>query len=104
MSSIDRETARRILDLPLEPNNDAGVKTVREYLTALLMKVWSEQEAFGGKRPFGNSGWPFDLYIPLVKAGLIAGSFDEDGYADIIDTSTGDFLIQAAITELGRPA
>ena len=58
-----------VLDLPLAEDNDAGAKTVREYLELLLLGVWHEGEGFDGKRPFGNSCWESDLTEPLVEAG-----------------------------------
>lgn len=58
-----------VLELPLE-SNDAGAKTVKEYLVKLLETVWVEEEGFSGKRPFGNSGWQYYLIEPVIKAGL----------------------------------
>lgn len=62
-------------------DSDAGdMLTVRQYLHEMLGKVWEEQDEFDGKRPFGNSGWEFDLYIPLAQAGFIdLGPMDDDG-------------------------
>lgn len=57
-----------ILDI-LMGENDAGALTVRDYLKALLRRLWLEQEGFSGKRPFGNSGWE-----------------DEDGWIEAIGT------------------
>lgn len=90
---------RQILALPMQPN-DADEETVRDYLIALLAKVWDEKECFGGKRPFGNSGWQYELYIPLMIAGLIDGKCDDDGYIEWADCETGDRLIADAIEEL----
>ncbi len=90
---------RDVLDLPL-PGNDADAATVREYLVELLRTVWV---GGAGVRPFGNSGWQHDLYIPLMQAGLIAGELDEDDYVASMDTAAGDRIILAAIQELGRP-
>lgn len=58
--------------------------TVRGYLRTLLQTLWDEQEGFSGKRPFGNSGWEYSLYAPLIKEGFIKGSIDEDGYVETI--------------------
>lgn len=102
MTEIDRATARRVLALPLPEHNDAGAATVRDYLTRLLALVWEHDECFDGKRPFGSSGWAGDLYYPLVKAGLIDGDIDEDGYLEAFDHRAGDALIAAAIVELGH--
>jgi hypothetical protein len=67
--------------LALRFDSDAGDDlTVKQYLHALLRTLWDEQESFSGKRPFGNSGWDFDLYAPLAKAGFIdLGPLGEDG-------------------------
>jgi hypothetical protein len=65
-------------------DSDAGDGlTVRGYLRRLLLELWDEEEGFSGKRPFGNSGWDWELYRPLVIAGFIAGEMedpDEDGH------------------------
>lgn len=64
-----------------------GVVTVKDYLYNLLATLWQEQEGFDGKRPFGNSGWEYDIYAALIGAGVISGELDEDGYIDSIDNS-----------------
>lgn len=92
--------ADAVLDCQMD-QNDAGAANVREYLTELLRRVWVEGEGFSGKRPFGNSSWEFEVYTALVKAGLIEGKFDEDGYVEEMDTSEGDKLVLAAIDRLG---
>jgi hypothetical protein len=61
--------AKAILDLEM-PENDAGAKTVRQYLVALARQVWFEDEGFSGKRPFGNSGWSHELTNAVVAAGV----------------------------------
>ena len=81
-----------------------GASTVRGYLIELLATLWREQEGFSGKRPFGNSGWEYDLYAPLLKAGFIAGAFDEDGCVEQLDNAAGERLILAAIHALGGTA
>lgn len=86
-------TAEQVLACPL-PDNDAGAATVRDYLVSLVAKVWEENEGFSGKRPFGNSGWSWDLYIPLVEAGLVAGTVED------FDESAADGLIANAIEAL----
>ncbi|MFE2994179.1 hypothetical protein ACFXG4_04095 [Nocardia sp. NPDC059246] len=82
-------------------DNDADAETIRGYLLALLRQLWEHGEAFGGKRPFGNSGWEYELYEPLARAGLIEATFDEDGYFDTCDNHAGHELIAQAITALG---
>jgi len=97
--TIDPATARQALDLAMS-DNDAGAATIRDYLIELLARVWSEGEYFNGKRPFGNSDWDYELFPPLITAGLVSGRLDEDGYADDIDDSSARRLIAAAIREL----
>jgi len=48
--------------------------TVRDYLFHLLKTLWAEGEGFSGKRPFGNSGWDYEIITPLWRAGFIKGN------------------------------
>jgi hypothetical protein len=72
--------------LEIRFDSDAGDDlTVREYLRTLLTTLWEEEEGFSGKRPFGNSGWKYELYRPLIAAGLIeGGTLDSEGYVDSV--------------------
>ena len=90
-----------VLDLPMG-ENDANAATVREYLFSLLSQLWIEREGFSGKRPFGNSGWDYDLIAPLIKAGYIAGKLDEDGLIVDCDFMTGRQMIANAIAALAK--
>lgn len=85
-------------------DSDAGDSlTVREYFRALLLKLWSEREGFSGKRPFGNSGWEYELYAPLIKAGAIPGELDEDGNVDEVDYAVADAYIEGLIMSALSP-
>ena len=66
--------------------------TVRDYLYTLLVTLWQQGEGFSGKRPFGNSGWDYDLYIPLIKAGFIPGEIDDDYISDVSDEQAHAFV------------
>jgi hypothetical protein len=102
----DAETAHRALGLYMR-ENDANASTVRDYLIALLAALWEEGQGFSGKRPFGNSGWRYDLYEPLGRAGLIQVTLDEVGYIDDFPDSErrrADRLIAAAIQAMGATA
>ena len=104
--SISRETARAVLALEMG-ENDANAKTIREYLTKLLVLVWEDREGFNGKRPFGNSGWENEIYAAIVKAGLVAGVLNDHEGLDEIEFSDEQFadrLVDAAIREMGRPS
>lgn len=103
VTDVDPAVARQILDLPMQPN-DADAATVRDYLIALLRQVWIDNECFSGKRPFGSSGWDWDLYAPLAKAGLVEAEFDGDGNFAGCHYRTADKLILAAIDQLGSVA
>ena len=84
--------------------NDAGAATVGDYLRKLLATLWREEEGFDGKRPFGNSSWQSDVEIPLIRAGLIPGQLDEDGYIDEVDDEASGALLLAVIERgLGQP-
>jgi hypothetical protein len=98
------DVTTRLLALQL-PENASGATTVRGYLIAILAAVWRETEGFSGKRPFGNSSWQCDLYAPMIKAGFVPGTLDEDGYLDgYFDEAPADALILAAIERLGQPS
>lgn len=78
---LDREN---IWNLPLG-ENDAEATTVGGYLQKLLWRVWEDGEGFSGKRPFGNSGWNWDLAKPMLEIKLLRGRYyiDEDGFMHI---------------------
>lgn len=92
-------TPRQVLDLPLEPNS-AGAATVRDYLVELLATLWCEGGNFSGKRPFGDSGWRYEVYPALITAGYVTGRFDEYGLVEDCDTAAADRLVDAAIRSL----
>lgn len=95
-------TPAQLLALKLD-DNDAGASTVRDYLRRLLAKAWLEEEGFNGKRPWGNSGWQHDVYVPMIKAGMLAGKFDESGYYVMeYDQDAGERLICGAIDAMCR--
>lgn len=86
-----------LLDLPMRSRDFDEPLTIGQYFKGLLLELWVEGERFSGKRPLGNSGWEFDLYAALVRAGRIEGKFDEDECLDDCDTEAGDRLIREAI-------
>ena len=80
--------------------NDAKAATIGEYLKTLLAKIWTDGEGFSGKRPFGNSGWEYDVYEALVSARAVEGVIDD--YGDIVscNTKSADEIILKAINEV----
>lgn len=59
--------------LNLRFDSDVGFITIREYLHAVLAKLWKEGWAFNSKRPFGNGNWQHVLRSPLIEAGFVSG-------------------------------
>lgn len=79
---------------------DLGECTIRHYLIELAKQCWIEEECFGGKRPFGNSGWKWEVYGALAEGGFISGTKDEDGCWDRVDHKDGDKIILACFEKL----
>ena len=74
------------------------VENNKEYhLQELLLKLWQEGEGFSGKRPFGNSGWEYDLLYPLVAMGEIPGKLDDDGCLESINGEAGYEMVESLI-------
>lgn len=92
-------TPREILALPMD-ENEAGAATVGGYLARLAAEVVREGEGFSGKRPFGDSGWEYDLYKPLIVAGVVGGSLDEDGFIETVAAGDADALLAAAALKM----
>ena len=82
--------------IPMQ-ENDAGAKTIGEYLKTLLLTLWVEEESFSGKRPFGNSGWQYEIYTALISAKVVDGKLDECGYVDEVDYYTADSVVREII-------
>ena len=80
--------------------NDSGATTIGGYLLKLLETLWEKGEGFSGKSPFGNSGWKYDLYKPLVEVGAVEGKLDSDGYIESVDTDAANSMIFNAIEAL----
>lgn len=93
-------TGAEVLDIPMG-NNDADAETIGEYLVKLLETLWDEGEDFSGKRPFGNSGWQYELYHALAHAKVIDAEFDEELQEyDHYDKDAAEVLINRAIAAL----
>lgn len=93
-------TDQEILQLPMQ-ENDSGADTIGGYFRALLSELFEREEGFSGKRPFGNSGWTYDLVNPLVKHGVITGSLDEYGHVEEYDEDGFNAKIFDLIESLG---
>ena len=89
-----------ILRLPMDADNGAGARTVEGYFRALLLGMIEEKEGFSGKRPFGDSGWEYDLYWALINGGYNVGRIGYDGYVESVDAHAADALLREAIMEM----
>ena len=100
--STDRVDA--VLDSWIDRHDIGDVPvTVRTYLSLLLRQLWIEDEGFSGKRPFGNSGWKFDVYTSLVLNGFIVGRMGDDDEGLIeFNRNEADQLIRQCINRLSR--
>jgi len=95
-----KPTPQQVLDLEFE-HDTMGMGTVRDYFKTLLTDLWEQAEGFSSKRPFGNSDWQYDLYIPLIQAGYVEGKIDPDMNEDVeVDYYAADALIFEAIAAL----
>lgn len=64
---------------------DLEETTIGRYFIELLYALWDREEGFSGKRPFGSSGWQYDIYASLIRNGYIEGELDSDGYVEDFD-------------------
>ena len=78
--------------------------TVQGYLQRLLSDLWQKEESFNGKRPFGNSGWQWEVYGALIEAGHIPGEIDEDGCIEDVDEQAGEAFVLSLIGQMGTAA
>lgn len=91
------------LEITFQSNDLRKKVTIRQYFCALLTRLFEEGEGFSGKRPFGNSGWESDLYGPLIDAGAVKGTWNEEDqeYEDY-DWEEADRFIYKMIGELSK--
>jgi hypothetical protein len=85
-----------VLDLEIHGDFEG---TLRNFFKELSLQVWVEGEGFSGKRPFGNSGWKFDVYAALIEAKIVPGKLDEYGHVEECDIQEIDRLITELIVE-----
>ena len=84
---------QQVLDIEFKATDLDRKITIQGYLGQLLYDLWKEGESFNGKRPFGNSGWQWDVYKALIVGGAIEGKLDSCEYVEEIDTVKADKLI-----------
>jgi hypothetical protein len=104
MMAISRNPADLLyLSLPDRPE---GCLTVREYLVKLLGAFWNGEASFKYGMS-GNSDWKYELYKPMINAGMLPGrdAYGVDGYVDgyglsAVEAHVLESLILAAIRDL----
>lgn len=91
-------TSAEVLAVSID-SDDAD--TVGEYFGAALAALWDGDDSIGQKRVFGDSGWRYTILEGMVKADLVTGVFDADGYLDTVDQSAADRLLHKAFQAFG---
>jgi len=74
--------------------------SIKDYFKRLICMLGEEAEGFSGKRPFGNSGWEYDVYGCLIANGATFGTLDDDGYNDECNIIEADEYVQKIIAAL----
>lgn len=97
---ISEEVVLSVLNCVIENSDIDYLCTVREYMVELLTTLWEKEDGFSGKKPFGNSGWKYDVYLALVLNGIVDGKLDAEGFVEDIDDKRAEELILAAIWKM----
>ncbi len=105
---MSNPTPQQVLDLSMR-ENDAGAATIRDYLLALLDRLWTQGSDFSSKKAFGGTDWQWVVYEELAKAGWVNGIWspeDADGekHLENVDHKAADRLIASAIRAFGNRA
>lgn len=96
----DLKTLREIANLMFYSNDLSRDVTIIDYLKELLATLWNEEDNFSGKRPFGNSGWQYDIYKVLIEKEHITGTLDEFGDVENVEIFEADKIITDIIIEV----
>ena len=87
-------------DIEFYSNDLLKKVTVKQYLHILLRDLWLHKDGFSSKRPFGNSGWEYEIYAALINARFIEGELDQEGFVVEINESVADLLVVNFIQEV----
>lgn len=93
-------TNKEILDLKFESTDLGETITIKDFFKKLLTTLFEQGECFSGKRPFGNSGWDWDLKICLAENKVISGKYDSKCGDWDFDSAEADEKIFELIKEL----
>lgn len=81
-------------------DGDLGDVSLREYFQELLIRIWDEGEDFRGKRPFGSSGWAWDLRRAVILAGAVPGVVENGTVVQLDDVDAADRIIRGLMFEM----
>ena len=70
-----------------------------EYLKGMLVELIDDPDGFSGKRPYGNSGWIWEIYARMIGEGFISGKLDVDGMVEEFDNKEADEVLKKFILE-----
>ena len=87
-------------EIPIKNNRTGEVVALKVYLRNLILTLWREGHQFNGKRPFGDSGWKWDIYTAMIEHKFLKGKLDEDGYIDDVDEVSASAIIENLIQEV----
>lgn len=93
-------TPQEILDIKFKCQDFCHKVTLKQYLKRQLLALWTEVEQFSGKRPFGNSGWDWDIYAVLIRHDVIPGKLDSDGFIEEFDHKEATKIMIGLINSL----
>lgn len=80
-------------------NMDVDGTPLRKMLKDLLTMVIMQGESFDSKRPWGDGGWEFDIYLAMVQNGFVDGKI-EDFMLWEVDTTKCDEILIRCIEEI----
>lgn len=79
---------------------DLGKCSIRHYLVELGQRCWTENEGFSGKRPFGTSGWRWDVFGALVAGSFVDRIVEDDGSVLECDELAAETLLTKCFKRL----
>lgn len=84
---FDYDTSKlsKALDTYIFSDASNSIITIREHLYELFSDLFHQGEFFNSTRPWGNSGWQFDVYTALIREGILPGMLDSEGFLNKCD-------------------
>ena len=76
--------------------------TIKSYLMEVLITLWCEGEDVTGNRAADAPGWTDPVYGALIRAGVVGGSFNDDGSLETVHWIVANDKLCNAIRNLGH--